>query len=86
MNALTNFTEIQFNFKIEYTFVSIYAQISSMCVLLGFVGNMFIISLIILNKELHTITSIIIFNLALADLMITMFTSPLSIIGNFELF
>lgn len=64
---------------INYSF---YILLNIICILFGIIGNILIVSTIIYSKELHTVASVIILNLSLADLIICITSGPLSIIGN----
>lgn len=46
-------------------------------------GNIFIMSAILISKELHTVTSMVIFNLSLADLMTSLSSGIFALLGLF---
>ena len=47
--------------------------------LMGVLGNLFIISAVLINKSLRTLNNVFIVNLAVADLIITSFVMPISL-------
>ena len=58
-----------------------YSLLSSIGVVVGLLGNILIIGAIISTKELHTTTYMLIFNLSLADLVISSFVDLFTVIG-----
>jgi hypothetical protein len=58
-----------------------YVSLNSICILAGIFGNILIMGTILINKELHTVTNVIIFNLSIADLIISFVTGPFCIFG-----
>ncbi len=61
-----------------------YVSLNSICILAGIFGNILIMGTILINKELHTVTNVIIFNLSIADLIISFVTGPFCIFGYFN--
>jgi len=86
MNKTANITEnmdiIDFN-KNFAEFIT-YLVLECLGVLGGFFGNILIIGSIICTKELRSMTSLIIINLALADFILCCGVNSFSIFGNFN--
>ena len=51
---------------------------------IGILGNLLIIGAVVCNKELHTTTNMLVFNLALSDIIISGFVDSFTAIGNFK--
>lgn len=59
-----------------------YITLTSIGTVIGVLGNLLIIAAILLTKELKKITNLLIFNLAVSDLMIAAVSNSFSTIGN----
>lgn len=62
-----------------------YALLSSFGVIIGIIGNLLIAGAIIVTKELHSTSNLIMFNLALADLSISVVVDSLTVVGMYFL-
>ncbi|CAF0970974.1 unnamed protein product [Brachionus calyciflorus] len=88
IQTLNNHTGLEMAGGIEYFLKYLdetlpYTLINCIGFIVGSFGNILIMGAIIITKELHNETSILIFNLSLAELVITGFVNLFTILGNF---
>lgn len=62
----------------------IYLVILILSTVTGNIGNLMVIGSVTLDKRLHSPGTMFVVNLALADLCVTVFVDPFSIVGAFE--
>ena len=62
--------------------IVIYAVAYSIVFFLGIIGNSLVVAVVYRNPRMHTVTNYFIVNLAVADMLVSFFCLPLTLLNN----
>ena len=89
-----NFTQTNHTISVDYTGIKFllhylaeylpYTFLSGLAVFVGIVGNLLITGAILVTKELQSTSNLIVFNLAVADILISLIVDTFTLVGLFE--
>ena len=85
----TEWDELSYDMKIDFTafryeilFVIVFITAYAAVFVLGFIGNFFVISVVLRTPSMHSATNFFIVNLALADMLVIVFCVPGTLLNN----
>lgn len=85
-SSTSNFTEKQlFILKQPTHMIAIYSIAYSIVFLCALFGNLMVVTVVVRNRAMRTVTNCFIVNLAVADILVAVFNLPITLLSNLYL-